>query len=91
MPPRRASPKPQRALGEAIRQARGERGLSQEAVALDAEMEPSWLSHVESGRRNPSWGTVQRIASAIGIQVSDLALAAERIEAEQDHQAREGA
>jgi transcriptional regulator with XRE-family HTH domain len=82
MPPRRASPKPQRALGEAIRQARTEHGLSQEAVALDADMEPSWLSHIESGRRNPSWGTVQRIAAAIGVQVSELALSAERIDAE---------
>ncbi|MGH2905114.1 MAG: helix-turn-helix domain-containing protein [Solirubrobacteraceae bacterium] len=80
MPPRRASPRPQRALGEAIREARKDRGLSQEAVALDAEMEPSWLSHIESGRRNPSWGTVQRIAAAIGVQVSELAHSAERIE-----------
>lgn len=84
MPSRRASPQPQRALGEAIRQARSERGLSQEAVALDADMEPSWLSHIESGRRNPSWGTVQRIAAAIGVQVSDLALSAERIDAERE-------
>jgi transcriptional regulator with XRE-family HTH domain len=80
MPPRGASPHPQRALGEAIRQARSERGLSEEAVALDADMEPSWLSHIERGRRNPSWGTVQRIAAAIGVRVSDLALSAERIE-----------
>lgn len=84
MPTRRASPRPQRALGEAIRQARAGRGLSQEAVALDADMEPSWLSHIESGRRNPSWGTVQRIAAALGVKVSELAIAAERIDAEQE-------
>ena len=53
------------------------------AVALDAEMEASWLSHIERGRRNPSWSTVQRIAAAIGVQVSDLALRAEQIEDEQ--------
>lgn len=84
MPPRRASPRPQRALGEAIREVRQERGLSQEAVALDADMEPSWLSHIERGRRNPSWSTVQRIAAAIGIQVSGLALRAEQIEDEHE-------
>jgi transcriptional regulator with XRE-family HTH domain len=80
MPPRRASPRPQAALAQAIREIRVERGLSQEAVALDAEMQPSWLSHIEAGRRNPSWSTVQRIAVALGVRVSDLANRAEEIE-----------
>lgn len=80
MPPRRASPRPQDSLGQALRTIRSERELSQEAVALDADMEPSWLSHIESGRRNPSWATVQRIAAALGVRVSDVALRAEEIE-----------
>jgi transcriptional regulator with XRE-family HTH domain len=80
MPARRASPRPQTALGRAIRELRTERGLSQEAVALDAGMQPSWLSHVEAGRRNQSWSTVQRIAVALGLRVSDVALRAEKIE-----------
>jgi len=80
MPARRASPRPQTALGRAIRELRTERGLSQEAVALDAGIQPSWLSHIEAGRRNPSWSTVQRIAAALGVRVSDVALRAEKIE-----------
>lgn len=80
MPPRRVSPRPQTALGHAIRAIRTERNLSQEAVALDAEMEPSWLSHIENGRRNPSWATVQRIAEALGVRVSEIALRAEAID-----------
>jgi transcriptional regulator with XRE-family HTH domain len=81
MPPRRVSPRPQVALGQAIRAIRAERGLSQETVALDADMEPSWLSHIESGRRNPSWATIQRIAKALGVRTSDIAVRAERLEA----------
>jgi len=50
-----------------------------EAVALDAEMEPSWLSHIENGRRNPSWATVSRIADALGVKVSEIALRAETL------------
>jgi transcriptional regulator with XRE-family HTH domain len=61
---------------------RSERGLSQETVALNAEIEPSWLSRIERGRHNPAWATVQGIAAAIGVQVSDLALQAERLERE---------
>lgn len=88
MPSRRVSPRPQHALGQAVREARSARGLSQESVALDAEMEPSWLSHIENGRRNPSWATVQRIARALGVRVSDLALRAEQIEEETPSTAR---
>jgi transcriptional regulator with XRE-family HTH domain len=82
MPPRRVSPRPQVALGQAIREIRRECGLSQEAVALAADMEPSWLSHIERGRRNPAWSTVQRLAVALGVRVSDVALRAESIEDE---------
>ncbi len=80
MPPRRSSPRPQAALAQAIRRTRLQQGLSQEAVALEADMQPSWLSHLEAGRRNPSWSTVQRLADALGVQVSQLALLAEEIE-----------
>jgi transcriptional regulator with XRE-family HTH domain len=70
---------PQVALGQAIRETRTSRGLSQEEVANGADLHPTWLSHIEAGR-NPSWGTVRRIAAALGVAVSDLASLAERIE-----------
>ncbi|MFI4977371.1 MAG: helix-turn-helix domain-containing protein [Solirubrobacterales bacterium] len=69
---------PQVALGQAIRETRTARGLSQEEVAHSADLHPTWLSHIEAGR-NPSWGTVRRIAGALGIEVSDLARLAEEI------------
>jgi transcriptional regulator with XRE-family HTH domain len=67
---------PQIALGQAIRQTRLARGLSQEEVAHGADLHPTWLSHIEGGR-NPAWGTVRRIASALGVEVSELAKLAE--------------
>jgi hypothetical protein len=39
------------------------------------------LSHIEAGR-NPAWGTVQRIAAALGVEVSEVARVAEEIEAQ---------
>lgn len=71
---------PQVALGQAIRQTRLARGLSQEEVAHGADLHPTWLSHIEAGR-NPAWGTVRRIAIALGIEVSEIARLAEEIEA----------
>lgn len=70
---------PQIALGQAIRQTRLARGLSQEEVAHGADLHPTWLSHIEGGS-NPAWGTVRRIASSLGVAVSDLARLAEQIE-----------
>jgi transcriptional regulator with XRE-family HTH domain len=77
-----ASPDPQVALGRAIRLRREELGLEQQAVALDAGVEPSWISHIESGRQNPAWGTVDRIARALGWSIAQLAQRADELETE---------
>jgi transcriptional regulator with XRE-family HTH domain len=78
-----SSPDPQIALGRAIRLRREELALSQTAVALDAEIEPSWLSHIESGRQNPSWATVDRIARALSWSLWELARRADELETEE--------
>jgi transcriptional regulator with XRE-family HTH domain len=70
---------PQIALGQAIRQTRLARSLSQEQVAHGADLHPTWLSHIEGGS-NPAWGTVRRIAAALEVEVSELATLAEQIE-----------
>ncbi|MGE5282805.1 MAG: helix-turn-helix domain-containing protein [Chloroflexota bacterium] len=75
MPPR---PEPQAVLGATVRRLREERGLTQEAVAHKAGVHPTWVSRLESGKLNPSWGMVARVAAALNVSVSDLAKAAER-------------
>jgi transcriptional regulator with XRE-family HTH domain len=71
---------PQHALGQAIRQLRTEQGMSQEELAAEADLHPTWISHLESGRGNPAWGTVRRISSALDVRVSELAALAERLD-----------
>jgi transcriptional regulator with XRE-family HTH domain len=75
MPPRS---EPQVALGAAIRRLREKRGLTQEAVAHAAGVHPTWVSRLEGGTLNPSWGMVSRVADALEVDVSHLAKAAER-------------
>ncbi|HEY8082307.1 MAG TPA: helix-turn-helix transcriptional regulator [Solirubrobacterales bacterium] len=77
MPPRN---EPQVGLGRAIRQLRTEKGLSQEKLGHNSEIHPTWISHIESGRNNPAWGSVRRIAGALGVKVSELATLAEELE-----------
>ncbi len=74
MPPRA---EPQAALGRAVKRLREERGLTQEAVAHAAGVHATWVSRLEGGNLNPSWGMVERVAMALGMKVSDLAKATE--------------
>ena len=71
---------PQPALGQAIRQVRQQRGLSQEGLGHAADIHPTWISHIESGRNNPAWASVKRIANALDLEVSELAALAEKLE-----------
>lgn len=71
---------PQIGLGKAIRMLRQERSLSQEALGTRAEIHPTWISHIESGRINPTWGNVRRIASGLKVPLDQLATLAEEFE-----------
>jgi len=71
------SDKPQPALGKAIRQLREKKGLTQEAVAHDAGITTATLGVIERGLSNPTWATLEGIASALGVSMVALAKAAE--------------
>lgn len=70
---------PQPALGQAIRRLRAARDLSQEELGHRAEIHPTWISHIESGRTNPAWGTIRRIASVFEVPLSEIVLLAESL------------
>lgn len=71
---------PQIGLGKAIRALRQEAKLSQETLGHRAEIHPTWISHIESGRINPTWGNVRRIALGLKIPLEQLAALAEEYE-----------
>ena len=78
--PRREEP--QIGLSKAIRQLRMEIHLSQEALGHRADIHPTWISHIESGRINPTWGNVRRIARGLRVPLPRLAQLAEDYEKE---------
>jgi len=71
---------PQIGLAKAIRKLRTEGKLSQEALGERAEIHPTWISHIESGRINPTWGNVRRIARGLKVPLPQLAQLAEDYE-----------
>lgn len=59
-------------LGARIRQARLAKGVSLRAMAADAEISPSLLSQVETGKVQPSVSTLWAIVSRLGLSVDDV-------------------
>jgi transcriptional regulator with XRE-family HTH domain len=61
-----------RIVGANVRRIRVERGLTQEQLAHDAEIDLTYLGGIERGRRNPSVDVLGRIAKALRCHPADL-------------------
>jgi transcriptional regulator with XRE-family HTH domain len=60
------------AIGERIAKLRKAQKLSQQQFSYDAEVERSYLTHVEKGRKNISIETLVKITKALGISLKDF-------------------
>jgi transcriptional regulator with XRE-family HTH domain len=63
-----------RSLGEAVRHRRGLRQLSQERLALDADVDRTYVSQIERGIGNPSLLVLCKIAATLDVDVSELVI-----------------
>lgn len=70
---------PQEALGLVVRELRTDRGFTQRQLGQAADVNETWVSHIEAGRTNPAWGTVARLAAALGVSIAEIAQRAERL------------
>ena len=59
-------------LGKAIRQARRQKKMTQEDLAELAGVNPKHLGEVELGKANPTVLFLLKLASALGLETSDL-------------------
>lgn len=59
-------------LGSAIRAARVSKGLSLRGVAASADISPSLLSQVETGKTQPSVGTLYAIVNVLEVSLDEL-------------------
>ncbi len=74
------SPAFQHALGLAVKARRQELELTQEQLANDTDLHQRWISNVETGKRNPSYGSLRRLAAGLDLTASELIARAEQIE-----------
>tara|TARA_R110002020_G_scaffold50791_2_gene143660 strand:+ start:2124 stop:2330 length:207 start_codon:yes stop_codon:yes gene_type:complete len=54
-------------FGRNVRQARKEKGWTQEQLAFEAGVKRAYLSEVENGQRNVSLDVVEKLAKALGV------------------------
>jgi transcriptional regulator with XRE-family HTH domain len=59
-------------VGLNLRRLRKAKGLTQEELAHQADVDQTYLSGVEEGKRNPSIVVLNRIATALGSDISLL-------------------
>lgn len=55
-----------RALGDAIRQLRTARDLTQERLAGNADLTLATITRMELAQRDPNWPTVRAVVEALG-------------------------
>lgn len=68
-------------IGRALLEIREEKGLKQEAVALDAGTNSGYLSRIENGIRSPALGMLENLAAALGSTVTEIVSKAESYDA----------
>ncbi len=57
---------------KSVRQIRKERGWSQERTAAEAGIDRVTLVHIETGKSSPTVETLQKLASALAVEVGDF-------------------
>jgi transcriptional regulator with XRE-family HTH domain len=55
-----------------IRRLRVDRGLSQEALAVDASIDRTYVSRLERGLENPSVAVLEKLAIALEAPITEL-------------------
>lgn len=64
--------KPEKAFGQVLRMLRKRQRLSQEELALKADLQRNYVSLLELGRNSASVKTLFKLSGALGVSVSDL-------------------
>lgn len=55
-----------------MKQIREEKNMSQGDVFRATKIERAYISNLEAGRQNPTLETIEKIAHALGVEVSEL-------------------
>jgi transcriptional regulator with XRE-family HTH domain len=66
-------------IGDNIKRIRAAKNLSQKEVTLNAKLDTAQYSRIENGKTDPSVTTLEKIAFALGVSLSDLFASTEEL------------
>lgn len=61
-----------RKFGEKVKFLRIEKGWSQEKLALNADLDRTYIPSIEAGKRNVSITVIEKIAMALDVEIFEL-------------------
>ena len=61
-----------KSFGKKLKKIRLERGLSQESLALSADLDRTYIPSIEKGERNVSITVIEKLARALKISIKDF-------------------
>lgn len=59
-------------LGENLKRIRTKKKMSQGDIARALEVHRAYISGIESGKRNPTLATIEKLAEALGVSADKL-------------------
>jgi transcriptional regulator with XRE-family HTH domain len=65
-------------LGDVLKKAREDAGLTQETLAFEADLDRTYISQLEHDKKSPTLDALFRIAKALGTPASELVARVER-------------
>jgi len=66
------SRQPYKQVSKKIASFRKRKGLSQEKLALNADLNRAYIGYIERGERKPTVSTLAKIAKALGVKLDQL-------------------
>jgi transcriptional regulator with XRE-family HTH domain len=67
------------AFGVVLREIRTEKKIAQDTLAFDANLDRTYISTLELGRRSPSLNTMMALCEALHVPLSEMILRMEAI------------
>lgn len=59
-------------IGKNVKKIREKKGLTQEKLAFEANLNRAYIGYIERGERNPSTDTLAKLAKALKVSLKDL-------------------
>jgi transcriptional regulator with XRE-family HTH domain len=59
-------------FGKNLKRLRLDKGISQESLALSADLDRTYIPSIEKGERNVSITVVEKLANALNVKISEL-------------------